>query len=184
MNNLDSSFEALRFSSVNLSPLFSAALNNLWALLAVVVGATMFRFRRVRAPKTTAAAPPSETVATTTSKPDILEVGKSSEKFFTVYYYEEEAEDEEGCFVGDDDVYAGDLEDECESEAATAMMITKWEVDEKWTVEMRGGEIGWYDFQDRSVIDGSVVRLWNSESNRNNISPKRRLIGAKHHLLC
>lgn len=32
------------------------------------------------------------------------------------------------------------------------------------TAEMRGtGDLGWYCYQDRNVIDGSVVRLWGEE---------------------
>lgn len=40
-------------------------------------------------------------------------------------------------------------------------VVKRWAKVTILTVEMRrAGDLGWYEYQDMKVIDGSVVRLW------------------------
>lgn len=85
----------------------------------------------------------------------MLTRGESFKKRFTACY-EEAQEQEERENEDDDEVDGGG--DELE-------VVKRWGL----TVEIAtrdldlGLGLGWYGFQDRSVIDGSVVRLWEEE---------------------
>ncbi|KAL9224644.1 hypothetical protein vseg_000662 [Gypsophila vaccaria] len=179
MNALDSPLEVLSFSSVHLSPLFAAAFSNLWALLAVVAAAAMFHLRRPKPPKP---APSNTTdsraaVAAQPTTTSLQEAGKCisshNKEVFTVHYHVDDVHVEyEDDYVFNSGDYYEDEEDD-EGEAVTLTMFDKlWESDDKWSVvETRGGEFGWYDYQDIEVIDGSVVRLWSGER-RSSRSPR------------
>ncbi|KAL2940500.1 Talin-2 [Bienertia sinuspersici] len=223
MNGLDSSFEALAFIPVNLSPLFSAAVNNLWALLAFLTAAFSFWRLRSSSPKTTSShfpPPPIRTTTNTTSfkviedeeeeeKEEVVLTRANSKKFFTVFYEERENDlhDDDEMDGGDldldldldhdhDDVDEGVCEDEC-------MVIKRWGSTGS-TVEMIRSssslslssslssssssdyDFGWYNYQDRKVIDGSVVRLWEEERESRSASPRgcrrRCFVGVTKHL--
>ncbi|XP_074273579.1 uncharacterized protein LOC141597127 [Silene latifolia] len=188
MNGLDSPLEALALTPVNLNPLFAVVFNNIWAFLAVVTSAVITIWHlRPSVAKTVLTQHVTEILHETVLQQSLIsnvineEVDEeeeeeeenvvltrgNSKKFFTVFY--EEGDNEEGYNCGDD-VDCGDVEEE-------EVVIMKWETETELTEltvenEMRGGELGWYEFQDRMVIDGSVVRLWDGCGKRKCSSPK------------
>ncbi|KAL2939806.1 Serine/threonine-protein kinase WNK1 [Bienertia sinuspersici] len=170
MNGLDSSFEALAFIPVNLSPLFSAAVNNLWALLAFLTAAFSFWRLRSSSPKTTSSHIPPPPIRTTTN----------TTSFKVIEDENHDDHDDDEMDGGDldldhdhDDVDEGVCEDEC--------MVIK-----RWGSTGSTVDFGWYNYQDRKVIDGSVVRLWEEERESRSASPRgcrrRCFVGVTKHL--
>ncbi|XP_021756693.1 uncharacterized protein LOC110721803 [Chenopodium quinoa] len=187
MNGLDSPLESLAFIPVNLGPLLSAVVNNIWAWLAVVTAAVSFWRIHNSSIKTTSSSShiflsppptpePAPTVPKTTpfvrkggveeeeketeeEEEEVLTRG-NSKKFFTVFCEERENDENE-----DGEVDGGDYndDDEVDEEKNEWVMIKRWGSSSELTVEMRGGDLGWYSYQNRKVIDGSVVRLWGEE---------------------
>uniref|UniRef100_A0A803MF61 Transmembrane protein n=1 Tax=Chenopodium quinoa TaxID=63459 RepID=A0A803MF61_CHEQI len=152
MNGLDSPLESLAFIPVNLGPLLSAVVNNIWAWLAVVTAAVSFWRIHNSSIKTTSSSshiflspPPTPEPAPTVPK--------------TTPFERENDENEDGEVDGGD--YNDD--DEVDEEKNEWVMIKRWGSSSELTVEMRGGDLGWYSYQNRKVIDGSVVRLWGEE---------------------
>ncbi|XP_021750250.1 uncharacterized protein LOC110715940 [Chenopodium quinoa] len=196
MNGLDSPLESLAFIPVNLGPLLSAVLNNIWAWLAVVTAAVSFWRLRNSSVKTTSShiLEPAPTVPKTTpfvrkggveekeretedededEEEGVLTRG-NSKKFFTVFY--EERENDEGK-NDDGEMDGGDYNDDDDEEVDEMknnewVMIKRWGSSSELTVEMRGGDLGWYSYQNRKVIDGSVVRLWGEEGEIGCASPR------------
>ncbi|CAO2823142.1 unnamed protein product [Amaranthus hypochondriacus] len=193
MDALDSPFQTLTFIPLNLGHLLSTAVNNLWPFLAVITAVLSFWKLRSTANTTSLPPPPKTTTAETTSslkenliknqseeklrKEDDRDEGVltkgNSNRFFTVYYERENEEEEM-----DDEINGGDeVEDK-----STGFMMKRWNSSPELTVEMRRGDVlRWYSFQNRKVIDGSVVRLWEEEKENGGCSPRscrsRRAVG-------
>ncbi|KAL6974646.1 hypothetical protein U1Q18_028829 [Sarracenia purpurea var. burkii] len=186
MNALDSPIEALAFNYLSFG--FLASINNIWTWVAVVTAAISFwKIRaagtddatnsdaRCRKPDgfsspTVSSVPHTEEAATeppvsasaswtTTGAPSVSSiettVGGTKGKF--TIYYEDEREEESalGGEVGDGGVGVyGAMGSGCGGGDC-------WCEDWKRVLRMRmGDEMGWYRYQDLTVLDGSVVRLW------------------------
>ncbi|CAL5375609.1 unnamed protein product [Camellia sinensis] len=182
MNNvLDSPLEALAVNYLSFG--FLTAVNKIWTWVAVITAAvSLWRIKASGGPTSdpdelpppdTAALnsePPStstESVAVA-SAPAVCAVETTeavTRGKFTVYYEDDSVVDEGG--DGDfGEVGCGGGENLCDG--------WKW----KWEKEMKmrmGNEMGWYHYQDLTVLDGNVVRLWDgckgrSSNNDINIS--------------
>ncbi|XP_010667546.2 uncharacterized protein LOC104884568 [Beta vulgaris subsp. vulgaris] len=200
MNGLDSPLEALAFIPLNLGPLFSAAIINLWTWLAVFTAAFSFWRLRLSSPKShISLSPPKPNPPPNTTTSFLFEERENveqhhddeqeqqqegegdgvvltrgnSKKFFTSYYKEREHDDGDDDDHHDDDGNVHDHDDHDdddvmdggdEVEGDQCVMIKKWGSSE-FTVDF-----GWYNYQNRNVIDGSVVRLWEEE--RESSSPR------------
>lgn len=170
MNALDSPLEALAFNYLSFA--FSTALNNIWAFVAVATAAVSFWKIRAASPAKSSQRPdhhrrinePGSAVSTAAAAVNFvleetdgccsnegrrrLRRGK-----FTVYYDESGGEEEQE--EGDSTVADVHGEEEC-----------KWGGDWKRGLRMRNGEdlsLGWYRYQDLTVLDGNVVRLWDGD---------------------
>lgn len=95
----------------------------------------------------------------------------NSKKFFTVFEEDRENDQED-----DDDNHHDEMDgqDEVEEEKNEWVVIKRWGSSSELTVEMRGGDFGWYSYQNRKVIDGSVVRLWREE--RENVTVRKNFV--------
>ncbi|KMS95309.1 hypothetical protein BVRB_009490 [Beta vulgaris subsp. vulgaris] len=154
MNGVDSPLEALAFIPLNLGPLFSAAIINLWTWLAVFTAAFSFWRLRLSSPKShISLSPPKPNPPPNTTTSFLFEERENVEQ----HHDDEQEQQQEG--EGDGVVLTrGNIEgDQC-------VMIKKWGSSE-FTVDF-----GWYNYQNRNVIDGSVVRLWEEE--RESTSPR------------
>ncbi|CAI9780326.1 unnamed protein product [Fraxinus pennsylvanica] len=179
MNALDSPLEALAFNYLSYGIL--TAVNSIWPLVAVLTAAVSFwRIRafsssklvpRGRSPDcaSTSLSPVDEDVAAAdaevastssqfntdllNTKFRVLERQGSTKGKFTLYYDKDESR------TGED----GDNGD-----GATASEKLGWCCDD-WEsmMVMKMGDMGWYQYQDLTVLDGSVVRLWDSRWQRN-----------------
>ncbi|KAI3443518.1 hypothetical protein Pfo_000183 [Paulownia fortunei] len=181
MTALDSPLEVLALNYLSYG--FLTAVNNIWAWVAVITAAVSFwSIRALSSPPvstpelrsrshdaaSTSAGPPKvpERAAVepaTVSTPDetqllsaptktscrTLEREGGTKTKFSLYYKEEDfREDDEG---GENDG------------RGTAVMSEKlgsWCDDWERMMVMRMGDMGWYRCQDTTVLDGSVVRLW------------------------
>ncbi|KAG4959246.1 hypothetical protein AAZX31_13G095700 [Glycine max] len=128
---------------------FLTLLNNFWTWLA-------FTFWRTRAPTSELLPPPddpvrdeSDPVAVTGPSPTVVDVDGARKGKFTLYYEDES-------------------ERECESHQETTALTErdgrglKWWESWEELLKIRRGEDqnGWYTCQDLTVLNGSVVRLW------------------------
>ncbi|XP_047951858.1 uncharacterized protein LOC125197190 [Salvia hispanica] len=86
------------------------------------------------------------------STPFVAAEGQGITKMKFSLYYAEEEED----FGGDD---GGGEREECGGGAAFG---GDWE----GVIAMRMGDMGWYRWQDRTVLSGNVVRLWEGRRRR------------------
>ncbi|XP_010503024.1 PREDICTED: uncharacterized protein LOC104780221 [Camelina sativa] len=177
MATLDSPLEVLAFDYVNF------VFNNLWTWIAVVTAAVSFwrirstttisgRGRRdegfidesprepqkpqaTKAPLVVETRPPKVKV-TETEDWSLLLCNDGVTKGKLTVYYEEEIDGER-----DED-----------GEETTAVKYGGGESGEWWerwesVVKMRNGDEGWYRYVDLTVINGSVVRLWDANGVRN-----------------
>lgn len=180
MNELESPVEALALSYLTFG--FLTAVNSIWTWIAVVTTAAVSVWKiRASSPvkimddsstNQLAWFPSSSTVekiageepVSTSSEsslepsPFFEEVGRTSGKF-TLYYQEDENDFE------DDDVNeynndGGAIED-------ADLEDLHW-IGDDWeaVMNMRIGDMGWYRYQDSTVLDGSVVRLWEGRRRR------------------
>ncbi|KAK9274433.1 hypothetical protein L1049_021680 [Liquidambar formosana] len=186
MNVLDSQLEALAFSYLSFGLL--TIVNNLWTWVAVITAAVSFwRLKAAGSPKSVpqgpildqnttgsepasasasasppcdsteeepAVAPPSTSASisgvTAAVRADIdEEVTKGK---FTVYY--EDDRESDGDMVVD-----GEWEG-CDGAEGLGEGCGEWSDGWERMMRVRMGDLGWYRFQDTTVLDGSVVRLW------------------------
>ncbi|CAI9100788.1 OLC1v1037961C1 [Oldenlandia corymbosa var. corymbosa] len=201
MSSLDSPLEVLALDYLGFG-LFTAVVNNVWTWIAVVTAAvSVWRIRtissssssfvshevsvvkpaaslasspvkavpvepaKVEAPAAPpASAPPSPSPFVFTGE------GRTSGKFTLYYDNQEECEEQEEADTNDDD---GDVDGECKLEEVR----NNWEV----MMEMRinGVRMGFYRYQDLTVLNGNVVRLWDGCRRRNlvNAAPLIRFGG-------
>ncbi|XP_051148639.1 uncharacterized protein LOC127263577 [Andrographis paniculata] len=83
---------------------------------------------------------------------------------FSLYFGEEELGEMDEC-VNEDK--CGGAKEAAPSPAVAEDLAARWCDDwERWTVEMRKGDLGWYTCQDLRMLDGSVVRLWGTPRRR------------------
>ncbi|XP_057767701.1 uncharacterized protein LOC130987981 [Salvia miltiorrhiza] len=171
---LDSPLEALAFNYLTYG--FLTAVNNIWAWIAVVTAAVSFWRIRVLSSSTTDPSSRSHDAAASTASARVaesvaaepasaparaacvvLERQGSTKMKFSLYYKEEEEVD----LRGDDDDEGGENE-ECGGGAAEAasLGVDAWRGDWEAVVALRMGDMGWYRWQDRTVLNGNVVRLW------------------------
>lgn len=161
---LDSPLEALAFNYLAYG--FLTAVNNIWAWVAVITAAVSFWRMRAKPELMTsrshdsAAASPrvaeiatSETPAPAKASCRVLE-REGSVKMKISLYYEEELDD------------GGENEESGGEEAVMSGESDAWRDDWETMMVMRMGDMGWYRWQDRMVLDGSVVRLWEGRSPR------------------
>ncbi|KAG6431631.1 hypothetical protein SASPL_109710 [Salvia splendens] len=160
---LDSPLEALAFNYLSYGLL--TAVNNIWPWLAVVTAAVSFwRIRVLSTPIAAATVPEmveeiiaaveeEQAAAPARSAPCVVAEGQGITKMkFSLYYAEEDEEEE---FGGDD----GGESEECGGAGAG---VGDWE----GVIAMRMGDMGWYRWQDRTVLSGNVVRLWEGRRRR------------------
>ncbi|KAJ4827705.1 hypothetical protein Tsubulata_029795 [Turnera subulata] len=158
--------------------------NNLWTWVAVITAAVSFwRIRAVAVafsvkskpitppqacidsslqsfdtvPSTSA--PSSRTAAvtaTTTALSGFEEKGMTKGKFVVYYREEEEEEERENDGNGDDEECYGNGDDNRVQLLGCGEWWESWER----VLTTRMGNAGWYSYQDLTVINGNVVRLW------------------------
>ncbi|PIN20062.1 hypothetical protein CDL12_07248 [Handroanthus impetiginosus] len=185
MNALDSPLEALALNYLSYG--FLTAVNSLWAWVAVITAAVSFwriralssqpvlrvepRSRSQDAASTSSSAPKvaekavaePATVSTTrlSSAPttsmmccgNVLESEGGTKTKFSLFYKEDDfGEDNEG----------GEMEDDGGRDVVVREKLGGWCDDWERMMVLRMGDLGWYRWQDRTVVDGSVVRLWDS----------------------
>ncbi|KAL1531308.1 hypothetical protein AAHA92_33999 [Salvia divinorum] len=151
---LDSPLEALAFNYLTYG--FLTAVNNIWAWIAVVTAAVSFwRIRGLSSPSSSTtdpstschdAAVESEPPVVPARAPCVVLERQGSRKMKFSLYYKEEVEDLRG---NDED--GGEIE-ECGFEA--------WRGDWEAVIALRTGDMVFYRWQDRTVLNGNVVRLW------------------------
>ncbi|KAK2645085.1 hypothetical protein Ddye_020280 [Dipteronia dyeriana] len=180
MNVLESPIEALAFNYLSFG--FVTAVNNLWTWVAVITAAVSFWRIKTAGGSTSSYSPkpdlhpqPRNDPNTTGSQPlpeispvdSIIEppapdaASSDTARKFTLYYHEEEREesstDGEITAVieewGEEYYYYRDHIDECEE---------WWER----VMRVRVTDMGWRRYQDSTVINGNVVRLWDDECMR------------------
>lgn len=182
MSALGSPLEALAFDHLSFG-LFTVV-NNVWTWVAVITAAvSVWRFKASSLPgakfpheatrqverlaaepalATAAVAPsivetakPSTAVAPSSPSPCLFNAeGRTSGKF--TFYYDRREEEEDR---GDDVNGEADGEEGCIGGEKQWVGVGEgwWEV----TMRMRMGDhMGFYSYQDLTVLDGSVVRLW------------------------
>jgi len=96
--------------------------------------------------------------------------GNNSKELFIICLTEEI--ENEGDHINHDH----DHDDDNGMDGGDEAVVKRWAKATTLTVEMRrAGDLGWYEYQDIRVIDGSVVRLWEDARERNcSPSSKRR----------
>ncbi|CAK9159243.1 unnamed protein product [Ilex paraguariensis] len=181
MNTLDSPLEALAFNYLSFG-LFTVV-NNIWTWVAVITAA--LSFWRIRSsgllksdlldrnldgaspaavfsspsssPAENIAEPASSTSASASDFPAMSKItsfcrvegdGLTKGKY-TVYYNE------------DDDEFTSN-EEEVDNRDGEGVEVVAKEWCDGWdrVLRMRNGDMGWYRYQDLTVLDGNVVRLW------------------------
>ncbi|EYU25818.1 hypothetical protein ABFS82_10G078700 [Erythranthe guttata] len=171
MGTLDSPLEALALNYLTYG--FLTVVNSIWPWVAVITAAVSFwRIRALSSPELRNAASckaeaeeEEEEEAIVSDAPArafccrVLARECSTKTKFRLYYEEED-------FRGDD----GGESDDYRSEVAAAEAAVSEKLDycprrrcddwERTMVVMRMGDLGWYRWQDMTVLDGSVVRLW------------------------
>ncbi|KAA8523358.1 hypothetical protein F0562_009781 [Nyssa sinensis] len=182
MNALDSPLEALAFNYATFG--FSTVVNNIWTWIAVLTAAvSVWTIRATGSPKSEprirnpdvsppkAVLPPPDKVAelasasasTSTSAPlatmspsvFAVESDGATKGKFSVYYEDDRDHDGEGA--------DGELDDDEDLGSVVAVDGGEWFDGWDTILRMRKGEMGWYRFQDTTVLDGNVVRLWDGE---------------------
>ncbi|XP_051131100.1 uncharacterized protein LOC127251449 [Andrographis paniculata] len=158
---LESPLEALALNYLTYG--FLAVVNSVWAWIAVVTAAVSFwRIRALSSPPelrrdavstSSSAARPEEEQAAQLNPPRPPAAGGDREgstktKFIVHYKVEDFRQDDDG----------GETDEDAESPAAAELVgfCEDWER----MLVVRMGDLGWYRWQDRAVVDGSVVRLW------------------------
>ncbi|KAG8376261.1 hypothetical protein BUALT_Bualt09G0044800 [Buddleja alternifolia] len=178
MNTLDSPLEALALNYLNYALL--TAVNSIWAWVAVITAAVSFwRIRALSSPPEplcrsqdaasetpkaaeTAARVPKHLLSAPMKKTSccVVERESSTKTKFSLYY------EEDYYFRGDD----GGGESEDGGDAAEAVSesenVGRWCDDWERMMVVRMGDMGWYRWQDTTVLDGSVVRLWDGGRRR------------------
>lgn len=189
MNIIESPLESLAFDYVSFG--IFTVVNNLWTWVAVITAAVSFwRIRNAGAasyfvridqksrigrnqngspplpeiPPTEVAdscikPPPSVPAAASCTSPsacDSDENGTTKGKF-TLYYYEEEAEDDRETTAA-----VKERLDDC-SYGCEKGCMESWE---RVIMRVRMEDMGWRRYQDTTVINGNVVRLWDDEWRR------------------
>ncbi|CAA2965612.1 Hypothetical predicted protein [Olea europaea subsp. europaea] len=189
MNSLDSPLEALAFN--NLSDGLLTAVNSIWPWVAVLTAAVSFwRIRalssshlvpRGRSPdgassssssplrmdKAVVAEDEMATVSSTQSNTEyfpgsntkcrVLEREGSTKGKLTLYYC-----DKDECRTCEGGDHGG--------EPVVTEKMGRWCDDWERMMIVKMGNMGWYQYQDLTVLDGSVVRLWDSRQ-RTNAAP-------------
>ncbi|CAI9780325.1 unnamed protein product [Fraxinus pennsylvanica] len=185
MNALDSPLEALAFNYLSYGVL--TAVNSIWPLVAVLTAAVSFwRIRALSSSKwvprgrstdcaSTSLSPVDEDVtaadaevASTSSqfntylsgsntKFRVLERQGTTKGKFTLYYDKDESR------TGEGDDNGGRNDDGATANEKLGLCCDDWES----MMVMKIGGMGWYQYQDLTVLDGSVVRLWDSRWQRN-----------------
>ncbi|KAL3535491.1 hypothetical protein ACH5RR_003952 [Cinchona calisaya] len=176
MNSLDSTMEALAFDYLSFGLL--TAVNNVWTWLAVITAAvSVWKFKASSSSSSSSsprakfpdeASPASETAAASTStvveaaKPSIA-VAPSSPCVFSA----------EGRTSGKFIVYYDRTDDRCDDgngevngEDGNVRSEKEWFGEVVMRMRM-GNYMGFYRYQDLTVLDGSVVRLWDGCRRRN-----------------
>lgn len=179
MSALDSPLEALAFNYLSFG--FLTAANNVWAWIAVITAAVSVWRIRASSPRCkslnressllTSFSPSSssssefervgveteaEVSVPSTSAFSVFQTeGRTSGKFAVYYREAEEVEEELDCENDDIDC----LDDGVSRE----WLGNGWE----GTMKMRMNGMGWYHYQDLTVLDGNVVRLWEGCRRRN-----------------
>jgi len=175
MKDFDSPLEALALNYVSFG--FLTVVNNIWTWVAVITAAVSFWRIRASAPITTtsistisdpqnirnpdvgptstASPPPPSVVAepppppsTSASLASWVGYGATRGTKFTLYYEDEKRE--EGLTV------AGEVGDGGDGVVGVGGEWREWE----GMLRMRMGDLGWYNLQDLTVLDGNIVRLW------------------------
>lgn len=168
---LDSPLEALAFNYLAYG--FLTAVNNIWAWVAVITAAVSFWKMRAKpelmssrshdaasSPRVAGIATAEMVTVATTSQTAapapkascrVLEREGSVKMKFSSYYEEREEVDD-----------GVDSEESGGEAAVTSRALDDWET----MMAMRMGDMGWYRWQERMVLDGSVVRLWEGRSPR------------------
>ncbi|PSS15437.1 Disks large like [Actinidia chinensis var. chinensis] len=184
VNSLESPLEALAFNDLSFG--FLTGINNLWTWVAVITAAVSFW--RIRASGTVAvkadlndSSPPRVPSSlrteeatdepafisrrTTTAPPMEATEGATRGKF-TVYFEKEWEGEGEGASEEEVDdggvgslgaVFRGGDDGWCEN----------WE--NLWRMRIRD-DMGWYRYQDLTVMDGNVVKLWDGGRGRSPLS--------------
>lgn len=191
MNALDSPLEALALNYLSFG--FLTAANNVWAWIAVITAAVSVWRIRASSPRckslnheasllTSRSSSSSSSSSPSTSSSSEIErvrvAAESSEALvsvhstpavsafqterrtsgkFAVYYREEE-----DCGNDENNNDIDGLDDDVSRE----WLRNDWEE----TMKMRMNGMGWYHYQDLTVLDGNVVRLWEGCRRRNNAS--------------
>lgn len=193
MNALDSPLEALALNYLSFG--FLTAANNVWAWIAVITAAvSVWRIRAssprgkglnvesslstcfsspTAAPSSSSpssssevervAAEPTEvehSVPSTSAVSAFQTEGKTSGKFAVYYRGDEDEEEDCGNDESNDDIVDAVEDSLCSS---IEWLGNGWEV----TMKMRVNDMGWYHYQDLTVLDGNVVRLWDGCRRRN-----------------
>ncbi|KAL9314596.1 hypothetical protein ACSQ67_020048 [Phaseolus vulgaris] len=165
MNVLDSNVEALAFNYLSFGLL--TALNNLWACLALLTAALSFwKIRSAGCPK-----PNPEAQPTAGPEPLTPSQEKTEPTREAVNANGGAEEDVDGVRKGKFTVYYEEHV-QCACDCENEGFATAWEESEgsqtewweRWErlLRLRNGESenGWYTRQDVTVLNGSVVRLW------------------------
>ncbi|EPS65529.1 hypothetical protein M569_09248 [Genlisea aurea] len=140
---LDSASEAYALNFLTYG--FFTAVNNIWGWIALA-----FSYWRIEA-----ISPPDTTAIEDKPRAAVEEpVGHTKMKFRAYYEGEGCGEEEEGA-AADAVAVEADEEEEEEEEAFDGMRI-----DDDWRRRMRIGDFSWYTWQDTAMLNGSVVRLW------------------------
>ncbi|XP_044464691.1 uncharacterized protein LOC123195140 [Mangifera indica] len=167
MNMLESPLEALAFNYVSFG-LFTVV-NNLWTWIAVITAAVSFW--RIKTQVKPAAQPRNDrNISASQAVAEILpdesrsgvepaDSGRASPASPSVC----KVKDVEGVTKGKFTLYYYEEENEVESETKG---VTVWEDNfnggEWWErmMRVRRSEMGWYGYQDLTVVNGNVVRIW------------------------
>lgn len=179
---LDYPLDALAFNYVSFG--FFALVNNLWTWVAVVTAAVSFWRIRIRAAASAGAVlsplksePPElhdrETDASSapstlkedpapSTVPAVVAAGGGgvTKGKFTVYYENDRKSDGEVALAGPWAASDCDVDGDC----------GEWSQWWEGVMKTRMGELGWYSCQDRTVLNGSVVRFWDGSGRRRSVT--------------
>ncbi|GFY98555.1 hypothetical protein Acr_12g0010960 [Actinidia rufa] len=159
VNSLESPLEALAFNDLSFG--FLTGINNLWTWVAVITAAVSFW--RIRASEEATDEPAFISRRTTTAPPMEATEGATRGKF--TVYFEKEGEGEGASEEEVDDGGVGSLG--AVVRGGYDGLCENWE--NLWRMRIRDN-MGWYRYQDLTVMDGNVVKLWDGGRGRSPLS--------------
>ncbi|CAI9766608.1 unnamed protein product [Fraxinus pennsylvanica] len=186
MNSLDSPLEALAFNNSSYGLL--TAVNSIWPWVAVLTAAVSFwRIRALSSSNLVPRGRSPDGVSTLSSSPLKMDDGVAAERqvatvsstqFDTEHFSGSNTNcrvlEREGSTKGKFTLYYCD-EEECRTgeggdnggEAVVNEKRGRWCDDWERMMIVKMGDMGWYQYLDLTVLDGNVVRLWDSPRRRN-----------------